>query len=262
MSDTMDFDERISRRAEAMYLTTDLTEVRRRTIDAMRLIPGARVLDVGSGPGLFADEMAPMVGPTGCVRGVDISESMIELARARCDDKPWVDFQIADAVSLPFEDGGFDACVSVQVLEFVADVDAALREFHRVLKPGGRLAVSDADWGATAWRCEDAALCERVMDGWTSGFAHLRLPLTLKSRIEAAGFVDASAHAIPVFNSACEPGGFSFHLIRQIQGVVPDRTNITQEEVDAWAQELRSMDERGAYFFSQTRYLFAADKPR
>lgn len=258
----MDFDERASRRAEAMYLTTDLTEVRRRTIDAMRLIPGARVLDVGSGPGLFADEMAQMVGPTGCVRGVDISESMIELARARSADKPWVDFQIADAVSLPFEDGGFDACVSVQVLEFVADVDAALREFHRVLKPGGRLAVSDADWGATTWRCEDAVLCERVMDGWTSGFAHLRLPLTLKSRIEAAGFVDASAHAIPVFNSAYEPGGFSFHLIRQIQGVVPDRTNLTQEEVDAWAQELRGMDERGAYFFSQTRYLFAADKPR
>ena len=262
MNDTMDFDERASRRAEAMYLTTDLTEVRRRTIDAMRLTPGARVLDVGSGPGLFADEMAQMVGPTGCVRGVDISEPMIELARARCDDKPWVDFQIADAASLPFEDDGFDACVSVQVLEFVADVDAALREFHRVLKPGGRLAVSDADWGATAWRSEDAALCERVMDGWTSGFAHLRLPLTLKSRIEAAGFVDASAHAIPIFNSAYEPEGFSFHFIRQIQGVVPDRTNLTQEEVDAWAQELRGLNERGAYFFSQTRYLFAADKPR
>ena len=262
MNDTMDFDERISRRAEAMYLTTDLTEVRRRTIDAMRLFSGARVLDVGSGPGLFADEMAQMVGPTGCVRGVDISEPMIALARARCGDKPWVDFQVADAASLPFEDGGFDACVSVQVLEFVADVDAALREFHRVLKPGGRLAVSDADWGATAWRSEDAALCERVMDGWTSGFAHLRLPLTLKSRIEAAGFVDASAHAIPVFNSACEPEGFSFHFIRQIQGVVPARTNLTQEEVDAWAQELRGLNERGAYFFSQTRYLFAADKPR
>ena len=66
-----------------------------------------------------------MVGPTGCVRGVDLSESMIEIARARCADKPWVDFQIADAVSLPFADGDFDACVSVQTLEFVADVDAA-----------------------------------------------------------------------------------------------------------------------------------------
>lgn len=262
MSDTMDFDERASRRAEAIYQTRDMVEARRRTIEALRLTPGARVLDVGSGPGLFADEMAQVVGPAGCVRGVDISESMIGIARARCADTPWVDFQIADAVSLPFGDESFDACVSVQVLEFVADVDAALREFHRVLKPGGRLAVSDADWGATAWRSEDAALCERVMDGWTSGFAHLRLPLTLKSRIEAAGFADASAHAIPVFNSACEPEGFSFHFIRQIQGVVPARTNLTQKEVDAWAQELRGLNERGAYFFSQTRYLFAADKPR
>ena len=263
MNDTMDFDECISRRAEAMYLTTDLTEVRRRTIDAMRLFPGAHVLDVGSGPGLFADEMAPMVGPTGCVRGVDISEPMIELARARCDDKPWVDFQIADAVSLPFEDGGFDACVSVQVLEFVADVDAALREFHRVVKPGGRLAVSDADWGATAWRSEDAALCERVMDGWTSGFAHLRLPLTLKSRIESAGFVDASAHAIPVFNfRPANLKASAFTSSARFRASSPTGRTSRREEVDAWAQELRGLNERGAYFFSQTRYLFAADKPR
>ena len=64
----MDFDERASRQAEVMYLTPDLTEVRRQTIDALRLTPGARVLDVGSGPGLFADEMALMVGPTGFLR--------------------------------------------------------------------------------------------------------------------------------------------------------------------------------------------------
>ena len=87
----------------------DMVEARRRTIEALGLASGAGVLDVGSGPGLFADEMAQMVGPTGCVSGVDLSESMIEIARARCADKPWVDFQIADAVSLPFGDGDFDA---------------------------------------------------------------------------------------------------------------------------------------------------------
>ena len=257
----MDFDENASRRAEAIYQTRDMVEARRRTIEALGLAAGARVLDLGSGPGLFAEEMAQMVGPTGCVRGVDLSESMVAISRARCADKPWVDFQIADAVSLPFEDGDFDACVSVQTLEFVADVDAALREIHRVLKPGGRLAVSDADWGATTWHCKDAALCERVMAGWLEGFAHLRLPLTLKSRLEAAGFVDASAHAIPVLNTVYGPEGFSFHLIRQILGVVPGRTGLTQEEVDAWARDVREQGEAGAYFFAQTRYLFTAEKP-
>ena len=258
----MDFDANASRRAEAIYQTRDMVEARRRTIEALRLTPGARVLDVGSGPGLFADEMAQLVGPTGCVRGVDLSESMVEIARERCADKPWVDFQIADAVSLPFKDGGFDACVSVQTLEFVADVDAALREIHRVLKPGGRLAVSDADWGATTWRCEDAALCERVLAGWLEGFAHLRLPLTLKPGIEAAGFVDASAHTIPVLDTAYGPECFSFHLARMFQGVLAERTGLTQEELDAWVDDLREQGEAGAYFFAHYRYLFTADKPR
>ena len=61
----MDFDERASRGAEAIYQTQDMAESRRRTIEALRLTPGARVLDVGSGPGLFADEMAPDGRPDG-----------------------------------------------------------------------------------------------------------------------------------------------------------------------------------------------------
>ena len=196
----MDFDANASRRAEAIYQTRDMVEARRRTIEALRLTPGACVLDVGSGPGLFAEEMAQLVGPTGCVRGVDLSESMVEIARERCADKPWVDFQIADAVSLPFKDGGFDACVSVQTLEFVADVDAA--------------------------------------------------------------FVDASAHTIPVLDTAYGPECFSFHLARMFQGVLAERTGLTQEELDAWVDDLREQGEAGAYFFAHYRYLFTADKPR
>ncbi len=261
VSDTMDFDENASRRAEAMYLTGDMVEVRRRTIEALGLIPGARALDVGSGPGLFAGEMAAIVGPSGRVCGIDLSEAMVAIARARCADSPQVDFRIGDAVSLPFPDGEFDACVSVQTLEFVPDVEAALSEFYRVLRPGGRLVIVDTDWGATALNCEDEALSERVMDGWRESFAHPRLPLTLGSRLAASGFLSPSVGAIPILNIAYGDAGCSFHLIRQILGVVPGRTEITQEEADAWARDVRAQDERGAYFFAQTRYLFTAQKP-
>jgi ubiquinone/menaquinone biosynthesis C-methylase UbiE len=80
------------------------------------------------------------------VVGVDISEPMIRFGRLRCADKPWVRFEMGEATQLPFPDGVFDAAISVQVYEYVREVDAALAEMFRVLRPGGRAAVVSTDW--------------------------------------------------------------------------------------------------------------------
>ncbi len=253
----MDFDSAASRRTEAMYLTRDLAAVRRTTIDALDLTPGARVLDVGSGPGLFAQEIAPLVGPRGAVCGVDTSEAMLAMARARCAGLGQVEFRLADAAALPFAAGEFDACVCVQVLEFVEDASAALREMWRVLRPGGRVALVDTDWGTTAWSCADETLCARVMEGWRAGFAYPRLPGNLAPMLVDAGFRAPSVQVIPIVDFACEADAYSFHLIGQIQGVVPQKTDVAQKDADAWAADVRA----GDYFFAQSRYLFVAEKP-
>ena len=62
---------------------------------------------------------------------------MLALSKARCADHPWVAFLAADATRLPFPDGDFEAAVSTQVYEYVADLTTALAELHRVLRPGG-----------------------------------------------------------------------------------------------------------------------------
>src|SRR5688572_24772935 len=118
---TLQFDAADSRRVEALYLTPDVVEQRREILRLLAPAAGERVLDIGSGPGLLAGELAAAVGPTGRVCGVDVSTDMLALAQAReprTGSAP-VEYQTAGAQRLPYPDDTFDLTVSTQVMEYV-----------------------------------------------------------------------------------------------------------------------------------------------
>lgn len=105
-------------------------------VKAARFGAGARVLEIGSGPGHIAAALAE----TGAdVTGIDFSGSMIDVAKARY---PELSFHEADAEALPFDDESFDAVVSSFVVHHLARPETVFREVHRVLKPGGRFAFA------------------------------------------------------------------------------------------------------------------------
>jgi len=100
---------------------------------------GARVLDVATGTGLVAMVAAGIVGPNGAVAGVDLSPEMLEQARRKLKQAGYshVDLQEGDAERLPFPDASFDVVLCASSLFFIPDMLAAVREWHRVLVPGG-----------------------------------------------------------------------------------------------------------------------------
>lgn len=254
------YDEEATRQLLAMYVTGDVLEQRNNFLRALHPHPGESILDIGSGPGFLAADIATATGQTGVVRGVDISEPMIDLARDHCKHLPWVSLSRADATNLPFEDASFNAAISTQVLEYVPDVDAALAEMHRVLQADGRVVIVDTDWDSIVWHSSDRRRMDQVLTVWEQHAADPHLPRTLSRRLVEAGFVVESQQVVPLLNPAFDPNTYSNRLIDLIVAFVASTNLIIADELAAWADQLRDPEFHDQYFFSLNRYLFIASK--
>jgi len=139
---------------DAAYLDTVqrlLTDFKRLTYEQMRVEPGQRVLDVGCGPGTDTLPLAPWVGASGQVIGVDHDADMIAEAERRAQEaevSARVIHRQADATALPFEADHFDACRCERLFEHLHDPVKALFEMARVTRSGGWIVALDADWGS------------------------------------------------------------------------------------------------------------------
>lgn len=119
----------------------------RKTVERLSLAPGSVVLDVACGTGASALPAGEIVGCTGKVTGVDISENMLELAREKAEKLNLcnTEFVLGDMSELTYKDESFDAVVCVFAIFFMPDMEEQVRELWRKVKPGGKLAVTT--WG-------------------------------------------------------------------------------------------------------------------
>jgi ubiquinone/menaquinone biosynthesis C-methylase UbiE len=150
-------------------------------IAAMKVKPASRVLDIGCGSG-WASRLLAEYAAAGRVKGIDISDEMVDLAREQSRSYLNVDFEVASAEQLPFADDEFTHAFSMESLYYYRNLPKALSEIHRVMKTGGLFcAVVDLYW-------ESAATHQWVQD--------LKVPVQLlrideyRSLFQAAGFTN------------------------------------------------------------------------
>jgi arsenite methyltransferase len=245
------FDERLAARMDVMYAAADVVRRRALVRAALAPAPGQHLLDLGCGPGFAVAELAGEVGADGTVTGVDGSEQMLVAARRRCADQPNVRFARADAGSIPLPAAAVDGAVCVQVLEYVPDPDAVLRELARVVRPGGRVVVWDVDWSSVSWHTARPERMARVLRAFDEHLTHPALPRTLVASLRSAGFSDVRVEGHCFTATSLDPDSYVGAVVWPIIGpFVVGREGITARQAREWADEQRALDADGRFFFS------------
>ncbi len=149
------------------------------------LKPGETVLDLGSGGGIDVILSARRVGPTGKAYGLDMTDEMLALAEAnkRRSGLSNVEFLKGEIENIPLPDNSVDVIISNCVINLSGDKDRVLQEAFRVLKPGGRFAVSDV-----VVRGEVPAAIRRSMELWVGCIAGALAEDEYRSKLARAGF--------------------------------------------------------------------------
>ena len=173
------------------------TPIAERLVAAVAPATGERALDLGTGRGAALWPLARAVGPTGHVTGLDLAPEMIRATRREVAERgvPTVDLVVADAARPGLADASFDLAVASLVLFFVPEPLVALRAWHALLVPGGRLGISTFGTRDVAWEQLDDVftpfLPPQLLDARTSG---TRGPFAsddgVADLLTQAGFVD------------------------------------------------------------------------
>ena len=164
-----------------------------------QITPGETVLDLGSGGGIDVLLSARRVGPTGKVYGLDMTDEMLELARANQAKAGVtnVEFLKGDIEHIPLPDHSVDLIISNCVINLSPDKDLVLAEAFRVLKPGGRLAVSDI-----VAQGEIPQEIRRSIELWAGCVAGALEEQAYIAKLERAGFEQVSIEATRIYTAA------------------------------------------------------------
>ena len=229
-------------------------------LDLAQVQPGEFAVDVGSGTGTMTRTLGALVAPDGQAVGVEPNPRLREVAESRATTSSGVSFVDGLAAHLPFSDGSVDVLWCERVLQHVADPQAAIDEFARVLRPGGRAVVLDTDHATRVTSAMEANVEAKLLAAFMSNMPNPRSARHIPEQAMRAGFtvdpdIGSSALIFPPRVLLDSP------LIASAADTAVATGSLGREEADEAVRAVRAAAEAGHAFAAVTVFGFLLRKP-
>ncbi len=233
---------------------------KQKTFDAMHLVAGASVLEVGCGTGDDAIALTKRVGSTGKVTAIDRSQTMLKVAIASTQNQSLpIEFVLADAQQLPFADATFDAARCDRTLQHIPNPAAAIAEMARVVRPGGWIVAMEPDWGSFIVNSNQRTTTRRLLDFWCDSFPSGWVGRHLRQYLRQAGLTDIQVIPETLVITQFDLADQVFDLVQTAHAAIAAGI-VSESDAQEWLKELHQFDQAQEFFSSFTGLIVSGQK--
>ena len=245
----VDFDSDLGKLQRLMAESIAGTTRRNEILNEMQIRPGEVIIDIGCGAGHLLPHLAKAVGNSGTVYGLDPSKAQLDQANQRCSEFDSVKLieRGADDSQLPSD--CCDLATSTQALEYIPDVDSALDEITRVLKPGGAFVNVSILWDHFKFYGAEEKLNEKVHDAFKAHCSHQMLPMELPGKLERRGYKNIKDKSL-AFVITRRDGNSPAKYTEAVMANFALTQGMSEEEISDWKSQLEVAEQQGSFGFS------------
>ena len=253
----INFDSDLGKLQRLMAESTAGITRRNAILNEMKIQAGDTIIDVGCGAGHLLPHLAKAVGINGTIYGLDPSDSQIDQAQKSCSEFVNIRYIKKNADESQLKTNSCHFVTSTQALEYVPDVEPALDEITRILKPGGAFVNVSILWDHFKFHGADEKLNGKVHEAFRAHCSHQMLPMELPGKLERRGFKnikDKSLAFVITKRNYNSPARYSEAVMANFalsQGV-------SAEEVSDWKSQLEKAEQQGRFGFVSFPVLTSA----
>ena len=253
----MEFDKDVGRLQRLMAASIAGINRRQAILETLSIISGDRIIDVGCGAGQLLGHLAKAVGEHGEVIGLDPSADQLAQAKSSCSDFSNITFleKGADETGLPND--SCDAATSTQALEYIPDVDSALAEITRVLKPGGSLVNVSILWDHFRFHGADTKLNDEIHEVFRAHCSHQMLPMELPGKLQSLGYRHIKNKSLAFVITRRDHNSPALYTENVIANFAINN-GMSEKDVKSWRTQLAVAEKEGRFGFASFPVLTSA----
>jgi SAM-dependent methyltransferase len=253
----IDFDSDLGKLSRLMAESIAGTTRRNEILNEMQIQAGDVIIDIGCGAGYLLPHLAKAVGSSGTIYGLDPSKAQLEQASHRCSEFAIIKLIERSADDSELQSDCCNSATSTQALEYIPDVDLALDEITRVLKPGGAFVNVSILWDHFKFYGADEKLNEKIHDAFKTHCNHQMLPMELPGKLERRGFRNIKDKSL-AFVITRRDGNSPARYTEAIMANFALTQGMSEEEVSDWKSQLEKAEQQGRFGFSSFPVLTSA----